>query len=77
MSIFPDRGDELEAIKPKLLMMYEIEELMLRSDFGRLNPERTHEIARIAVGIPDGSPFGQNALPSWEEIVGTKDSRIG
>jgi hypothetical protein len=47
--------------------MYEIEALILKSDFGRSNPERAHELARRAEVIPDHVSLGRTPLAEWED----------
>jgi hypothetical protein len=56
---------EMEMYKEDLLRMYKIEELMLKSDFGRADPKRVHELARRAVGIPDHVELGRTPLGEW------------
>lgn len=62
MSGFKKLQTEIEKYGDRLVSMYEIEELLRKSDFGRLNPERAHELARQAVGIPDDVSLGKTPL---------------
>ncbi len=66
-SCFTRLRDEVVTYSDAVRRMYEIEALMLKSDFGRANPKRTHEIARRAVGIPDHVTLGRTPLAEWED----------
>jgi hypothetical protein len=53
---------EVETYSRALVRMYGTEELLLKSDFGRADPKRAHEIARRAAGIPDHVSLGRTPL---------------
>jgi hypothetical protein len=67
MSCFKIQHDEIVAYGDAIRRMYRTEELMLKSDFGRAQPDRVHEIARHAAGIPDHVGIGRTPLSEWEE----------
>jgi hypothetical protein len=66
-SPFKIRHDELVSYGEAVLRMYKIAAIMLKSDFGRLNPVRAHELARRAARIPDHASLGRVPLGEWEE----------
>ena len=57
---------EVETYSEDVLRMYRIEEMMLKSDFGRANPKRVHELARHSVGISDHIKLGRTPLAEWQ-----------
>jgi hypothetical protein len=59
--------EEIETYSEGLLRMYKLEEVMLKSDFGRADPKRVHEVARRAVGIPDHVKLGRTPLAEWQD----------
>lgn len=66
-SCFKIGHDELVTYGEAVRRMYEIEALMLETDFGRSDPARVHEIARAAVGIPDNVSIARTPLGEWQE----------
>ena len=65
-SVFKIMYDEINTYDESRCM-YKLEELMLNSDFGRAEPQRVHELARRAVGIPDHVRIGRTPLADWQE----------
>jgi hypothetical protein len=53
MSSFAEIANQLKTYLPALSRAYGIEITLRKSDLGRWYPERAHQIARRAAGIPD------------------------
>jgi hypothetical protein len=66
-SAFETARRELEVNLPAVVRMYAIEMTLRKSDLGRWMPERAHELARQAAGIPDHVSLGREPLDESED----------
>ena len=64
---FETARSELETYLPAIVRMYSIEKTLRKSDLGRWLPERAHELARQAAGIPDHVGLGHEPLDESED----------